>query len=205
MLTGRRVLSKTTIDTDYISLAHVKTWLRVTNDLEDSIISSLISAAIGQVSDYVGYSIVEASVKYGFDSLIGSEALDNPFLGIAIPQGNYLRIPSKVNSITSVKYIDSANVEQPIDYIQNEFTDYVLTLVINSAPSSLTLGNTKYVVQVVEGYDVESFPDQIRTAVCLLVAQYYDNRQAIVVGTIVEEMPLGVSYLLDPFKIYTFV
>jgi len=205
MLTGRRVLSKTTLDTDYISLAHVKTWLRVTNDLEDSIISSLISAAIGQISDYVGYSIVEASVKYGFDSLIGSEALPNPIFGYAIPQGNYLRIPSKVNSITSVKYIDSANVEQPIDYIQNEFTDYVLTLVINSAPSSLTLGNTKYVVQVVEGYDVESFPDQIRTAVCLLVAQYYDNRQSIIVGTTAQEMPLGVSYLLDPFKIYTFV
>jgi hypothetical protein len=33
------------------------------------------------------------------------------------------------------------------------------------------------------------------------VGQYYDNRNAIVVGTIQSKISLGFEYLLDPYKI----
>jgi hypothetical protein len=35
----------------------------------------------------------------------------------------------------------------------------------------------------------------------LLVAQYYDNRQAIIAGSINSDMNFGFHYLLDPYKI----
>ena len=205
MLTGRKIVSKAADNTDYISLEFVKTWLRVSNDAEDTIITALLSGALNQVSAHLGYSVVEANTKYGFSSLVGSDALIDPFLGTQIPQGNYLRIPSKVNSIVSVKYIDADNNHVDLDYTENEITESVFTISIDSTPSSLNSSNTKYIVEVIEGFDVASFPDEIRTAVCLLVAQYYDNRQAIIVGTNAMEMPLGVQYILDPFKIYTFI
>lgn len=204
MLTGRKIVSKTTIDTDYIDLEFVKTWLRVSSDVEDTIISALISGAINQVSSYLGYSVVEANTKYAFDTLIGSDALIDPFLAIQIQQGNYLRIPSRVKEIVSVKYIDESNTQVDLPYVENEITDFVFTISINEATTSLAQSKTKYIVEVVEGFDVDNFPSEIKTAVCLLVAQYYDNRQAIIVGTTAQEMPLGVQYILDPFKIYSF-
>ena len=45
------------------------------------------------------------------------------------------------------------------------------------------------------------FPMAIKHAALLLVGQYYDNRNAIVVGTIQSKISLGFEYLLDPYKI----
>jgi hypothetical protein len=38
----------------------------------------------------------------------------------------------------------------------------------------------------------------------LQIAQYYDNRQNIIVGTISSEMPFGANHLLDKYKIPVF-
>lgn len=203
MLTGRKLLSKANDNTDYISLSELKTWLRVLDhDLEDSLITSLLNAAISQVTNYLGYSPVEATVKYGFDSLVGLPATLNPFFAMPIVSGNFLRVPSRVISVESVQYLDSSEVLQNLDYVNctNEMANFVLTISVNSAPTSLSEARTKYLVEVVEGWGLTDFPDDIKTAILLLVSQYYDNRQGIIVGATANEMPYGIGFILDPYK-----
>lgn len=203
MLTGRKLISRANDNTDYISLADVKNWLRVLDhDLEDSLITSLLNSAINQVSNYLGYSPVEATVKYGFDNLVGLPATLNPFFATPIVSGNFLRVPSKVISVESVQYLDSNETLQNLDYVDctNEMSNFVLTISVNSAPNSLSQSRTKYFVEVVEGWEVADFPDDIKTAILLLVSQYYDNRQSIIVGATANEMPYGLIFLLDPYK-----
>lgn len=203
MLTGRKLISKANDNTDYISLSELKTWLRVLDhDLEDSLITSLLNSAISQVTNYLGYSPVEATVKYGFDSLVGLPATLNPFFAMPIVSGNFLRVPSRVISVESVQYLDSSEVLQNLDYVNctNEMANFVLTISVNSAPTSLSEARTKYLVEVVEGWGLTDFPDDIKTAILLLVSQYYDNRQGIIIGTIVDEMPYGIGFILDPYK-----
>jgi uncharacterized phiE125 gp8 family phage protein len=48
----------------------------------------------------------------------------------------------------------------------------------------------------------EDVPAAIRQALKLLAAGWYRNRESIITGTIVAEMPLGVQALLQPYRVY---
>lgn len=217
MLTGKRIISYSHAATDYVSLAEAKQHLRVTSTADDTYISNLLSMAIDACGQYLGYSVRKASVQYGFDSLVGQPAIMNPINGTEQPVGNLLRIPSRVISLTSVQYVDDNNTAQA-------FTDYIVspqplgtygrTIFITSAPSSTTDDVTKYLVTVTEGFELATatgvdagllFPQAIKFAALLLVGQMYDNRQAIVTGTIQARMEYGIEFLLQPYRAMQFI
>jgi hypothetical protein len=88
--------------------------------------------------------------------------------------------------------------------------NYTRNIFINTAPDSITDDTIKYIIEVSEGFNPVGtsavdpdtiFPMAIKHAALLLVGQYYDNRNAIVVGTIQAKISLGFEYLLDPYKI----
>ena len=217
MITGKRIISYSHAATDYVSLAEAKQHLRVTSTADDTYISNLLSMAIDACGQYLGYSVRKASVQYGFDSLVGQPAIMNPVNGTEQPVGNLLRIPSRVISLTSVQYVDDNNTAQA-------FTDYIVspqplgtygrTIFITSAPSSTTDDVTKYLVTVTEGFELATatgvdagllFPQAIKFAALLLVGQMYDNRQAIVTGTIQARMEYGMEFLLQPYRAMQFI
>ena len=217
MITGKRIISYSHAATDYVSLAEAKQHLRVTSTADDTYISNLLSMAIDACGQYLGYSVRKASVQYGFDSLVGQPAIMNPVNGTEQPVGNLLRIPSRVISLTSVQYVDDNNTAQA-------FTDYIVspqplgtygrTIFITSAPSSTTDDVTKYLVTVTEGFELATatgvdagllFPQAIKFAALLLVGQMYDNRQAIVTGTIQARMEYGIEFLLQPYRAMQFI
>jgi hypothetical protein len=217
MITGKRIISYSHAATDYVSLAEAKQHLRVTSTADDTYISNLLSMAIDACGQYLGYSVRKASVQYGFDSLVGQPAIMNPVNGTEQPVGNLLRIPSRVISLTSVQYVDDNNTAQA-------FTDYIVspqplgtygrTIFVTSAPSSTTDDVTKYLVTVTEGFELATatgvdagllFPQAIKFAALLLVGQMYDNRQAIVTGTIQARMEYGMEFLLQPYRAMQFI
>jgi hypothetical protein len=217
MLTGKRIISYSHAATDYVSLAEAKQHLRVTSTADDTYISNLLSMAIDACGQYLGYSVRKASVQYGFDSLVGQPAIMNPINGTEQPVGNLLRNPSRVISLTSVQYVDDNNTAQA-------FTDYIVspqplgtygrTIFITSAPSSTTDDVTKYLVTVTEGFELATatgvdagllFPQAIKFAALLLVGQMYENRQAIVTGTIQARMEYGIEFLLQPYRAMQFI
>jgi hypothetical protein len=209
MLTGRRVVSLNKRSTDYISVAEAKAHLRVTHTQDDAYISTLITAALESSSHYVGFSIPEAVVRYGFDSLVGQPALMNPLNGAPLTIGNFLRISSRVIDIEKMYYVNQNNALTEFsaaDWIDSPdlLSDYGVNIFVNNLPPTLTDDNTKYIVEVTEGFSVADFPDSIKIACMLQIAQYYDNRQNIIVGTISSEMPFGANHLLDKFKVPVF-
>lgn len=217
MITGKRIISYSQAATDYVSLTEAKQHLRVTSTADDTYISNLISMALDMCSQHLGYSVRKASVQYGFDSLVGQPAIMNPVNGTEQPVGNLLRIPSRVISLDSVQYVDDNNTAQA-------FTDYIVspqplgtygrTIFVTSAPSSTTDDITKYLVTVTEGFELATatgvdagllFPQAIKFAALLLVGQMYDNRQAIVTGTIQARMEYGIEFLLQPYRAIQFI
>lgn len=217
MITGKRIISYSHAATDYVSLAEAKQHLRVTSTADDTYISNLLSMAIDACGQYLGYSVRKASVQYGFDSLVGQPAIMNPVNGTEQPVGNLLRIPSRVISLTSVQYVDDNNTAQAFnDYIVSPqpLGTYGRTIFITSAPSSTTDDVTKYLVTVTEGFELATatgvdagllFPQAIKFAALLLVGQMYDNRQAIVTGTIQARMEYGIEFLLQPYRAIQFI
>ena len=215
MFISRRYTAYTNAATDYLSLADAKTHLRVTSSADDTYISGLISMAIDACSNYLGYSIRKATAKYGFDGFTGSPALINPINGLNIPSGNYLRLNTRCLSVTNVYYINDSQALTEFDASAwiastDPMGSYSRNIFIEDAPTSVTDDTIKYIVQVTEGFNPVGttsvdpdtiFPATIKHAALLLVAQYYDNRQAIVTGTIQAEMSYGFHYLLDPYKI----
>jgi hypothetical protein len=87
---------------------------------------------------------------------------------------------------------------------------YSRNIFFENTPSSITDDVIKYIVEISEGFNPVGtsavdpdtiLPATIKHAALLLVAQYYDNRQAIIAGSINSEMNFGFHYLLDPYKI----
>lgn len=57
-------------------------------------------------------------------------------------------------------------------------------------------------VEFTAGYgEASAVPPDIVAAMLLLLGSLDQNREAVVIGTIVNELPLGVDYLLSPYVI----
>jgi len=207
MITGKRIVSRANSDTDYISVADAKTHLRVTSSADDAYISTLISMSLDMASHYVRYEVRESIVRYGFEELVGQPATINPLNGTPILIGNYIRVPSRVIDVEEVYYVSSDNALTVFtDWIDEPepLSNFGIDIYLNSLPSDLTDAETKYVVEVTEGFGTNDFDASLKMACMLMIAQYYDNRQNIIVGANVKEMPKNSEFLLDKHKISTF-
>lgn len=211
MQTGREFISCEHADTDFVSLAEAKLWLRRDDiDVDDSIITMLINGAIAMVSNLIGYELKESLVDYGFDSFTGGVSrttyIENGRTVIAVG-GNKLRIPSKVNSIETVSYVNSEGTLVEFadsSWIQDPVImgDRGCSITFKSTNVTVTESDIKFIVRVNEGFTPANFPDDLKTAVLLSIAQYYDNRQTLIVGASVAEMPLGLRLLTSNYKVY---
>jgi len=98
-----------------------------------------------------------------------------------------------LQSITSVKYYDSDNIE-------HTFTDYVAdtrnepgVVIFNTLPGAALLESGAITVRFVAGYgdNEQAVPSRIKRAILALVGHWYENRETVNVGNIVNEMPMG--------------
>ena len=206
MFQGRTTVEKLELATDYISLAKAKQHLRVTSSTDDAYIADLIDAAFAIASKYVGYNLIKSRVKYGFDSLVGQVALTNTKQGTIIPSGNFLRLYSRVIELENLYYVDENNAVQELpsgDFFTKPvpMSDYGLSIFIENAPTDLTDDNIRYIAEFTEGFEVDNFPNDLVIGILLLVAQYYDNRQSIVVGVSHSAMTYNHEYIFDPYKV----
>jgi hypothetical protein len=207
MITGKKIISVTNEDTDYISLEEAKTHLRVTNNSEDAYIVALIGASLDACSHYIGYEIRESVCQYGFAELVGQPATVNPLNGAPLLMGNYLRIPSKVITLDEIQFVDMDDELQAFsEYIVEpiQFSNFGMNVFLRSLPSSLTEAETKYIATVTEGFLISEFSNSIKMACLFMIAQYYDNRQNLIVGANAMVMPKGTEFLLDKYKLSTF-
>lgn len=175
-----------------VTLAEMKSDLRVQHDSEDTLIESLIAAA----TDYMDLP----------NGAIG-KALINQTWKLSVHQfGNNGRVDipvTPVQSIASITYFDADNTSQALN--ANDFYLYgdenSAWIVAKSDTSIPPVYNRLDAISItfVAGFGAAStnIPKSISQAIRLLAAHWYEHRAAVVIGTTVTELPMAVESLIN--------
>jgi uncharacterized phiE125 gp8 family phage protein len=120
----------------------------------------------------------------------------------AFPTACPIPLPSgPVTSITSIKYIDTAGIEQTLSSALYTLDDYGL-----QARAVLAYGAAWPATQVVANavkvrYVAGDLDPAVKTALFLTVAHFYENREAST-DLDLKELPLGAKQLLGTVKVW---
>ena len=117
-----------------------------------------------------------------------------------------------VSSVTYVQYVDSAGATQtftegtsPDVTKYDVFTDGPRTTIVPkyNLPWPDTRDHPNAVtVRFVAGYT--TFPEDLKQAIRLLVGHQYENREAVVIGQSITDLPMGVQSFLSPYMLRGF-
>jgi uncharacterized phiE125 gp8 family phage protein len=174
------------ISAEPITATEAKLHLRVDTTADDTLIAGLIPAARVFAEHYTGRSLVSRTLEMALP---------------CFPEGSiYLDAPP-VTSVVSIKYTDTAGVEQTVPS-----GDYTLSPYGESRRVSLIYGKTWPMtqdvpdavrIQYVAGY--ASLPSSAKSAMLLMIGHWYSNREAV--GDVkLAEVPLGAINLLNTVK-----
>lgn len=157
---------------------------------DDAMVLALAESARAYCEHYSACSIGEQTLELALDEFPDSTA-------IALPQG-------PVQSIVSVKYIDTAAVEQTLStsaYLLDDYRTpaYVVPAVDTVWPYTLSVVNA---VKLRYLAGSNTLAPAIRAAMLLLVGHWYEHREAVAAGNFAEA-PLGVRALLDTQRDYS--
>jgi uncharacterized phiE125 gp8 family phage protein len=174
-----------------VSLAEARLHLRLTADdttAEDSLIMAWIAGAREFAEDEIGQALAPQTLEAAFDWFPEVIALPMP----------------PVSSIVSIKYTDTAGVEQTLAADQYALSLYGDSRLITPAygatwPSTQAVADAVK-VRYVTGY--ANCPKAAKAALLLIVANLYEHRgEAIVDSRIAAaQVPLGALVLLSTIK-----
>lgn len=176
-----------------LELDEVKNYLRVDLDDDDALIQGLIIAAREHAEWWTRRALITQGLRLELDQL--------PSTGIELPR-------PPLQEVSNVYYIDRDGVQQPMA----EGVDYYLDASAEPArlvfPSDKPLPETAkrpgaVVVEYTAGYgDASKVPQRIKQAMLLLVSTWYENREPMMPGGNMTELPFAVSALLDGCRVW---
>lgn len=170
-----------------ITLAEAKAHLRVDASDEDTLISSLISAAVSHL-DATG-SLGRAMITQTWAEWVSASP-------------GYVRLPiGPFQSLTSVEYYDSDNAIQTATL--SDFETWLDGDFVRVKPKEGSLWPTAFSrpdaikITYVAGFgdDATDVPQGIRQAILLLVGHWYENRMAVSEARLTE-VPIAVEALI---------
>lgn len=176
-----------------VSVAEAKLQCRIeAGDTEqDSLLEIYLDAAVSHLDGYsgvLGRCLVEQTWRQDFDALCQN-----------------LRLPMPALSVTSVSLFDADDAETVVSAANYELQHNGLgsfVRMVDGYASPVTLAETRGVrVTFVAGYgDAAAVPSRVKLAVLLLVAHWYQNREAVNVGNITSMMPLAFDDVIRPLR-----
>ena len=174
-----------------VSTSDLKEHLRITFNNDDSYIAALESAAVNTVQNFCNIFLLETELtQYGFNFsdvciLFKSKILTGttPTLSVYSSGGWVAQ--------TGVEFITEA---KPPRLYKNNTS-------LSTPDSDIT---QKYKVVYKVGYaSVGDIPQALIQAIKIIVADMYENRQSVIVGKAVSEVPKTAEYLMQQYKIQT--
>lgn len=175
-----------------VELIESKADLRVQHTAEDTLIEGLIAAAT-DFMDVPNGAINKALITQTWSL---SVRCADRYYRIHLPI-------TPVQSISSITYYDSDNTQQTLDpadfYLHgDEEWCYIEPKPGTTWPAVFDRLDAITVTFVAGfGDDSTAVPNSIRQAMRLLIAHWYQNREAVVIGTITAELPLAVQSLIS--------
>lgn len=193
--------------TEPVTLDDAKVAARVdlTYTDEDSFITSLIVSARRVCETILKTAFIYRTILYRADNYPAGGGYFNratramgPGMGW-LPTNNFpVHIPtSPLASIVSIQYLDSTGVLQTLDpslYVVGDGTPARIIPAYGKIwPTTLNMIDAVRITYVAGlGPDATTTPENVKTAIKMLVALYYQNRETI--GSI----PEGIKRMLDP-------
>ncbi len=176
-----------------LTVPEVKTFLRIDSALEDTILTSLVKAAREEVEHFTRRALITQTWDYTID---------------AFPAEGYIKLPlPPLQSVTSLKFTDEDGVVSTVSastyYVDTSGEPGLIALMSGESWPSDTLRATGAVTaRFVAGYGAAASdpPEAVRLAMYQLVSHWYENHEAVLVGSIAKEMPLTCEYLLWPLR-----
>lgn len=172
--------------TEPITLSEAKSHLRIDTTTDDTLITTLITAAREYCEGFQNRAFVSQTYELWLD---------------AWPE--YIQIPRPpLQSITSIKYYGTDNIEYTMasdDYFVDTKSEpgRVVLAYSKSWPSTTLRLVNGIVVTFVAGYGTAgNVPLKIKQAILLLVAHWYESREAAITGAISREIEFAVHALL---------
>lgn len=168
-----------------------KKHLNVTEADDDSYIDTLIVAAREYVENKIRRSLIDQEITANFDSFSKCITLER----------------GPVSAISSIKYIDTSGTEQTLpasDYQADLVTlpPRIVAAYGKSWPSAREQLNAVTVVYNAGYLDAALVPLAIKQAMLLFIGHLFENRESVIVGTIVSEAPQSVDALLSPYRVW---
>ncbi len=169
--------------------AYVRDYLRVDSGIDTDYIDALIVTARQIVESQIWRPLMPQTISMNFDK---SEL--NTLIW------NINKAP--LIAVTGVTYYDSSNVLQTF-----AASNYEVDLNGNPARFRLKTVPQCYdrfnalIVTFTCGYaNAASVPTPIKQAMLMIIGHLYENRQDVITGTQVNDMPKGSEYLLAPYR-----
>lgn len=173
-----------------VQLAEVKAHAVISHSLDDALLSILISAAREHGESLTGRSWAPKTLEVVLD---------------AFPSGAIELPASPIQSITSVKYLDSSGVEKTLvsgtDYYSD--IDGIVGRVVPKVSWPIA-GDMPNAVRVryQAGWIIDSFPPALKQWMLIRVASLYAQRESFVAGINVGELGRDfVDGLLDSYTV----
>jgi uncharacterized phiE125 gp8 family phage protein len=184
---------KTAPTVEPLSLEEVKLHLRVDHTEEDTLIYRLLKMARETAEKDYDLALITQSLQYRLDDW----PEDEPF---------YLPKPP-LQSITSIGYYDTAGVAQTILASNYELDIYSQPGRVRPIPDySWPDVQDKLNAITIEykagfGATASTVPEELRQALLLLIGNYYEHRESVIVGTISNEIEsVTARYILQSFR-----
>lgn len=115
---------------------------------------------------------------------------------------------ARLDSVTSIKYYDTANVQQTITSTYYDVDAYSEPARIREAygytwPYVYERMNAVEIIYK-SGYGTATtdVPAPIRQAILLLAGHFYEHREAVITGTITKELEMTTHALLWPYRVF---
>ena len=173
-----------------LTSSEVKTHLKVDTTADDTLISALIVACTNSAQEYTNRFFLETTLDMFADEWKEISTL----------------LKSPVTSVDSIKYFDQDDNQQTLDTSVYAFDMVSMPARIFLKPNQSfpELSERKNAIEVRYKVGVSSASDvdqAIKQAVLLTIGNYYENRQAVVTGTIATELPMNAKFLLDQYRV----
>jgi uncharacterized phiE125 gp8 family phage protein len=184
---------KTAPATAPITLAEVKAHLRVDHTDDDTLIQALLDAAVSHLDGYTGIlgrCMISQVWELYYDAF--------PSGDMQIPLGNII-------SIDTVEYVDPTTeiytTWADTNYEVDEKSVEGWIVPIDTWPTAMETTNAVRVTFTAGfGATATSVPAAIRAGMLLMIGNWYENREAVVIGQTVAELPFAARALIDPFR-----
>lgn len=192
-----------------VSLAEAKLHLRVSISDDDALISSLITAARSVCETRLRRAICTQTIDCYFDNFPWGGGYYNRMIRQMGPSPYWLPTSTglldlprpPVQSITGVYYLDYNGTYQTIDpslYTYSVGTPGRIQPVFGKVWPIARPTIDAVRVRLVVGYgDASAVPETIKAAMKLMVGNWYENREEVIVGSTITEVPNSVDALLS--------